>query len=438
MLQVESSLNHRADAKPQPQVWSSQSSQISLDGKSELTEEYFLINYTISSGSTQTNTRALIDTEGSGYAFIDQVFAQFLNLTLIPLITSHALHIFNDRESASDWVTHYVLLDLLTGNHVSHNTLCYVTQLHADSLVLSLLWLWDHKVTINCKKNCLIFDFNHCHQRCMFAKTVILCILRTILEHSDLEPSLNICMINAALIIRLAHCRNHELFVTSIKDIEKALALWEAVNVLAKLPREHHEFTILFSQKKSNKLPSHRPYDHTIPLLSDKELSKGLLYNMSRDELLVLQKYLKEHLFKSFIQVSSSLAASSVIFVKKPEGDLQLCVNYCDLNNLTVKNHYPLPLIWETLNLMAFSVIFTKLDIIAAFNKLWMAEGEEWKTTMRICYELFKYLVMPFDLCEASSSFQSYINDILWDCLNIFTTVYIDDILIYSKSVKEH
>ena len=87
---------------------------------------------------------------------------------------------------------------------------------------------------------------------------------------------------------------------------------------------------------------------------------------------------------------------------------------------------------------MAFSVIFTKLDIIAAFNKLRMAEGEEWKTAMRICYELFKYLVMPFDLCEASSSFQSYINDILWDCLNIFTTVYIDDILIYSKSVKEH
>ena len=80
----------------------------------------------------------------------------------------------------------------------------------------------------------------------MFTKTVILCILRTILEHSDLEPSLNICMVNAALIIRLACRRNHELFVTLIKDIEKALASQEAVNVLAKLPREHHEFATLF------------------------------------------------------------------------------------------------------------------------------------------------------------------------------------------------
>ena len=87
---------------------------------------------------------------------------------------------------------------------------------------------------------------------------------------------------------------------------------------------------------------------------------------------------------------------------------------------------------------MTSSVIFTKLDIIAAFNKLRMAEGEEWKTAMRTRYGLFEYLVMPFGLCGAPSSFQSYINDILQDCLNIFATAYIDDILIYSKSVKEH
>ena len=126
---------------------------------------------------------------------------------------------------------------------------------------------------------------------------------------------------------------------------------------------------------------------------------------MSRDELLMLQKYLKEHLFKGFIQVSSFSATFSVIFVKKPESGLCLCVDYRDLNNLTVKNHYSLPLIRETLNLLTLSVIFTKLNIIAAFNKLQMAEGKEWKTAMHICYSLFKYLVMPFELCEASSSF---------------------------------
>ena len=67
-----------------------------------------------------------------------------------------------------------------------------------------------------------------------------------------------------------------------------------------------------------------------------------------------------------------------------------------------------------------------------------MAEEKEWKTAMHICYSLFKYLIMLFKLYEASSSFQSYINDILWDCLNIFVTVYIDNILIYSKNRKNH
>ena len=243
---------------------------------------------------------------------------------------------------------------------------------------------------------------------------------------------------SAAPITCLAQRRNHELFVTSLRDIEKALAPWEAVNVLTKLLSEYYEFASLFSWEKSDKLPSHCPYDHIIPLISDKELPKGPLYNMSCDKLQVLQKYLKDHLSKGFICVSSSSAAFSVIFVKKPEGELCLCVNYCDLNNLTVKNQYLLPLIWETLNLIVSSVIFTKLDIIAAFNKLRMAEGEEWKTAMRTCYGLFEYLVMLFRLCEASSSFQSYINDILQDCLDVFVTAYIDDILIFSKSKKEH
>ena len=95
-------------------------------------------------------------------------------------------------------------------------------------------------------------------------------------------------MVGAAPITCLAQRRNHELFVTSLRDIEKALAPWEAVNVLAKLPSEYHEFASLFSREKSDKLPSHRPYDHIISLISGKELPKGPLYNMSHDELQVL------------------------------------------------------------------------------------------------------------------------------------------------------
>ena len=226
---------------------------------------------------------------------------QFLNLISIFLNTLYALYVFNDHESVSDLITHYVLLNLLISNYVSHNTLCYVTQLHTNSLVLNLLWFWDHKVTIDCEKNCLVFNFTHCYQRCMFTKTVIPCVSKNLFEFSVYESFLNICIISAALIICLAQHKNYQLFITSLKNIEKALAPQEAVNILTKLLREYHEFTILFFWEKFNKLPLHCLYDHIIPLLSDKKPSKSLLYNISRDELLVLQKYLKKHLFKSFI-----------------------------------------------------------------------------------------------------------------------------------------
>ena len=101
---------------------------------------------------------------------------------------------------------------------------------------------------------------------------------------------------------------------------------------------------------------------------------------MSQDELKVLQKYLNDHLFKDFIWVSSSSAAALILFVHKSEGGLRFCVNYWKLNIITVKNRYSLPLIKETLNCLCNAVVYTKLDIIAAFNHLRTAEGEEWKT----------------------------------------------------------
>ena len=130
---------------------------------------------------------------------------------------------------------------------------------------------------------------------------MIPCVSKNFLKFSVYQSFLNICIVSAALIICLAQCKNHQLFITSLKNIEKALASQEAVNILIKLLREYYEFAILFFWEKFNKLPLHYLYNHIISLLSDKKSLKDLLYNISRDKLLVLQKYLKKHLFKDFI-----------------------------------------------------------------------------------------------------------------------------------------
>ena len=98
---------------------------------------------------------------------------------------------------------------------------------------------------------------------------------------------------------------------------------------------------------------------------------------MSRDELEVLKKYLEADLSKGYIPASSSLAAAPVLFVKKPGRGLQFCGSYCGLNDLTIKNKYPLPLIQETLDRLCKAVYFIKLNIIAAFNKIQIAARGE-------------------------------------------------------------
>ena len=159
---------------------------------------------------------------------------------------------------------------------------------------------------------------------------------------------------------------------------------------------------------------------------------------MSCDKALKFCHYLDENLSKEFIWVSHFNAAASVLFIKKSEEDLCFCVDYWGLNIITVKNWYLLSLISETLNCLSWVRIFIKLNIIAVFNRLCIWEGNEVLITFCTCFSLFEYLVMSFDLCNSSASFQNYIKNTLWEYLDVFCTVYLDDILIYSEIEAEH
>ena len=204
------------------------------------------------------------------------------------------------------------------------------------------------------------------------------------------------------------------------------------------LPRYYHEFLNVFSRKNADTLPPHRPYDHAIKLKENLQPPSTALYGMSRDKILKLRRYLDDNLAKGFIRASRSHAASPVLFIKKPEEDLRFCVNYRGLNSVTVKNRYPLPLISETLNRLSYAKVFTKLDIISAFKRLRIREGDEELTVFRTRFGLFEYLVMSFGLCNGPASFQHYINDTLREYLNDICTAYLDDILVYSDLVEEH
>ena len=206
----------------------------------------------------------------------------------------------------------------------------------------------------------------------------------------------------------------------------------------AQLPNKYVEFSDVFDKVKANKLPAHRPYDCPIDLQPGKEPPWGPIYNLSPTELEVLREYIDENLANGFIQHSRSPAGAPIFFVKKKDGSLRLVVDYRGLNKVTIRNRYALPLISSLLERLSGAKFFTKLDLRGAYNLVRIRPGDEWKTAFRTRYGHFEYTVMPFGLTNAPAVFQHMANDIFRDFLDIFIIVYLDDILIYSRTQEEH
>ncbi len=182
----------------------------------------------------------------------------------------------------------------------------------------------------------------------------------------------------------------------------------------------------------------HQAHDHVIHFKEDAQFSIFALYDISCNKILELRRYLNENLSKDFIWVSRSQMIISVLFIKKLKEKLYFCMNYWDLNVITVKNQYSLLLISETLNHLSWAKIFIMLNIIFAFNQLWIKEEDEALIVFCTQFKLFEYLVMLFNLCNEFVSFQKYINNTLHEHLNKFCTAYLNDILIYFDNELKH
>ena len=126
------------------------------------------------------------------------------------------------------------------------------------------------------------------------------------------------------------------------------------------------------------------------------------------------------------------------MFVKKLKDELCFCVDYRNFNVMTIKNRYLISLIREILYRLIKVKVYIKFDIIIAYNVLRMIFKEKWKIVFRTRYDLYKYLVMLFGLINVFSFWQNFINDILYEDLNVFCIVYLDDIFIYNNNQKDH
>jgi len=213
----------------------------------------------------------------------------------------------------------------------------------------------------------------------------------------------------------------------------------KARELLKHISRIYNRWKHLFQEEKTTKaLPKHQSWDHEIKLKSGKKPTFEPIYALSKKKLSILRKYLAENEKKEFIKKSQSRAGYPILFTPKKDEELRLCVDYRKLNDITIKNRYSLPNINELQNRLFGVKYFIKLNLREAYNQIRMKAREKWKTAFCTRYELYEYMVMPFGLINAPATCQEMINDALRQYLDIFVIAYLNDIMIYSTTLKEH
>jgi transposase InsO family protein len=430
--------------------------------------------------------KALIDSGAQGSIYVDTVTAQTLceELEILPVDLVHPKIVNGYNGDGQQRISESIHPTLKIGDHIDSNAPMHVTNLGTYDLIIGYTYLKNHGVVVDPAMGKIWFRPNWCQHgpvkeiaktdpkvtpvdNCLDSPKQTIIHLPPPIEQPRVTPmkilrrgkipytvedsappeiihSLDICAVSATSFRNTCRqARLENIFEITLQDIAEHQEKQSKPEVDPSeiLPSEYHECLDVCSKAASNTLPPHRPYDHQIRLeegIDAKQVGYTPLRRMSDDELKEVKKYLDENLGKGFIVASAAGISSPILFVRKPNGGLRFCVDYRRLNSLTKKDRYPLPLIEETLARLGHAKIFTKLDIRQAFYRVRISEEDEDLTTFRTRFGSFKYRVMPFGLTNGPATYQHFMNDVLFDCLDKFVSAYLDDILIYSENLEEH
>jgi hypothetical protein len=197
-------------------------------------------------------------------------------------------------------------------------------------------------------------------------------------------------------------------------------------------------FKDVFPSDLPNGPPPPRAVDHKIPLVPDADAPHRPPYRLSHHELQELRRQLDDLLSKGFIQPSTSPFGAPILFVRKKDGTVRMCVDYRALNKVTIRNRYALPRIDDLLDRIQGANVFSKLDLRSGYHQIRVSPEDVPKTAFRTRFGHYEYLVMPFGLCNAPATFMQLMNDIFREHLDSFLVIYLDDLLIYSPDIKTH
>ncbi|SJL06737.1 uncharacterized protein ARMOST_10079 [Armillaria ostoyae] len=370
--------------------------------------------------------KALIDSGCTG----SSIHRDFVEKYGIPVRnTASPISIYNADGSHNKVgeITTYAELHLKIRDHSKRIDLA-VTDLGSKEIFLGHDWLIHHNPVINWTLRTVTFARCHC------AKNHFVLPNADPDDEWELEDGETILAVDfeEAIEIRMVHKAN-ELAAKASEGKEKKT--FEQM-----VPEQYRDFKDLFTKENFDDLPVRKPWDHTIELIPNaKNMLDCKVYPLNPIKQKELDKFFDENLTSGHIKPSKSPMASPFFFVKKKDGTLHPVQDYRKLNEMTIKNQYPLPLISELMDKLESAKYFTKLNVRWGYNNVRIKKDDEWKAAFRTNRGLFEPTVMFFGLTNSPTMFQWMMNDIFKDLIATGkVTIYLDDILIFSKTLEEH